>query len=251
MKKNIKTLSVFLLAIIMLLGMTITSFAADSRVLFDNSSLITYEPGSVYTSTDLFDNLKGVMPGDVRKEEISVEDWCAFYDYIKVYMRAVPHDEAGNPISPEVLKELQADNRKGAKSDLEYMYDFLKQLSMKVTQEGSVIYQESPDAPDGLASNVYLGELRWGQKVNLEVELTVPIELGNEYMDRIGEVDWVFTVEGYHDPVPEPTPTPLPPSLPQTGDDTAIGAYAVLLGLSVCAIAVILIRIQRKNKNRI
>ncbi len=244
MKKNIKTLSVFLLAIIMLLGMTITSFAADSRVLFDNSSLITYEPGSVYTSTDLFDNLKGVMPGDVRKEEISVENWCAFYDYIKVYMRAVPHDEAGNPISPEVLKELQADNRKGVRSDLEYMYDFLKQLSMKVTQEGSVIYQESPD---GLASNVYLGELRWGQKVNLEVELTVPIELGNEYMDRIGEVDWVFMVEGYHDPEPEPIPTPLPPSLPQTGDDTAVVPYTLLLVLSVCAMAVILTKIQRAN----
>ncbi len=247
MKKNIKKLSAFLWALIMLLSMNITTFAADSRVIFDNSSLITYEPGSVYTSTDLFDNFKGVMPGDVRKEEISIEDWCAFYDYIKVYMRAVPHDETSNPISPEVLKELQADNRKGAKSDLEYMYDFLKQLSMKVTQDGRVIYQESPDALDGLADNVYLGELRWGQKVNLEVELIVPIELGNEYMDRIGEVDWVFTVEGYHDPEPEPTPTTLPPSLPQTGDDTAVVPYTLLLVFCICAMAVILTKMQRAN----
>ncbi len=247
MKKNIKKLSAFLWALGMLLSLSVTVFAADSKVVFDNSSLITYEPGSVYTSTDLFDNFKGVMPGDVLKEEIRVENECNSYDYIKVYMQAVPHDETGNPISPEVLKELQADNRKGARSDLEYMYDFLKQLSMKVTQEGSVIYQESPDAPDGLASNVYLGELRWGQKVNLEVELTVPIELGNEYMDRIGEVDWVFTVEGYHDPEPEPTPTPLPPSLPQTGDDTAVVPYTLLLVLSVCAMAVILTKIQRAN----
>ncbi len=249
-----KKLSAFLLAFGMLLSMAVTTFAADSRVIFDNSSLIAYEPGSVYASTDLFDNFKGIMPGDVRKEEISIENWCASHDYIKVYMRAVPHDESGNPISPEVLKELQADNRKGTKSDLEYMYDFLEQLSMKVTREGSVIYQESPDALDGLTDNVYLGELRWDQKLNLEVELTVPMELGNEYMDRIGEVDWVFTVEGYDDPEPTPeptpTPTPLPPSLPQTGDDTAIGAYIILLMFSVCGMAVILTKKQRINSKK-
>lgn len=38
----------------------------------------------------------------------------------------------------------------------------------------------------------------------MDVQLTVPIEMGNEYADRIGEVDWVFVVEGFDDPVDPP-----------------------------------------------
>ena len=35
-------------------------------VAFTDGKLMVYEPGSVYTDTDLFDGFKGVMPGDVR-----------------------------------------------------------------------------------------------------------------------------------------------------------------------------------------
>ena len=40
-------------------------------------------------------------------------------DYIKVWMRAVLHDEKDNTISPNVLKELQKDDRKGTLSEVE------------------------------------------------------------------------------------------------------------------------------------
>ena len=44
-----------------------------------------------------------------------------------------------------------------------------------------------------------LGTFRTGETAELKVELTVPIELGNEYANRVGEVDWVFHVEAYNE----------------------------------------------------
>lgn len=188
-----------LLTLMMLMGLSVTAFAAESSVTFKSGKLIAFEPGSVYTDTDLFDNFKGVMPGATLSEEITIQNKSNDSDYIKVYMRAVLHDENGNPISEKVLAELKADTRRGAVSELEYMHDFLSQLSMTVRNGNKVIYNASPDELDGLSENVYLGTLYRGESTKLNVELNVPIELDNEYANRIGEVDWVFVVEGFDD----------------------------------------------------
>ena len=194
----------FLLVLLMALGLSSTAFAAESSAAFEDGKLIAFEPGSVYTDSDLFDNFKGIMPGDTLREEVTIQNKFNGCDYIKIYMRAVFHDEAGNPISEKVLDELRSDERRGAASELEYMYDFLSQLSMTVKDGTKEIYNASPDELDGLAENVYLGTLRRGQSLKLDVELNVPIEMGNEYANRIGEVDWVFAVEGFDDPASPP-----------------------------------------------
>lgn len=204
MKNIAKQAFSLLLALMMVLGLSTTAFAAESSVTFEDGRLIAFEPGSVYTESDLFDNFKGVMPGDIRSEEITIQNKSGDCDYIKVYLRAVLHDEEGNPISPEVLDELRSDERRGETSELAYMVDFLSQLSMTVKNGTEVIYNASPNELDGLAENVYLGKLRKGESLKLDVELTVPIEMGNEYANRIGEVDWVFVVEGFDDPTPPP-----------------------------------------------
>lgn len=193
-----------LLALMLLMSLTVTAFAAGSSVTFEDGKLIAFEPGSVYTDTDLFDNFKGVMPGDTLSEEVTIRNKSNDCDYIKVYLRAVLHDETGNPISEKVLAELRSDERRGAASELEYMHDFLSQLSMTVQSDGKVIYSASPDELAGLSENVYLGSLRKGESRKLDVQLHVPIEMGNEYANRIGEVDWVFVVEGFDDPVDPP-----------------------------------------------
>ena len=200
-KKIMSRFFSLLLAVLTLLSLSVTAFAAESTVTFQNGKVIAFAPGSVYTDADLFDNFKGVMPGDVLTEKISIENQSTDCDYIKVYMRAILHDEDGNPISEKVLAELQTDTRRGADSELEYMYDFLSQLSMTVKSGSSLIYEDTADQLDGLAGSVYLGTIRKGETIDLDVELTVPTTLGNEYADRIGEVDWVFTVEGFTDTV--------------------------------------------------
>lgn len=238
LKNFVKTTSSLLLALMTVMGISMTAFAADSSVTFKDGKLTVFEPGSAYTNSDMFDNFKGVMPGDTRSEEITVQNKSKDYDYIKVYMRAVLHDESGNPISEKVLNELRNDERREQTSEAAYMYDFLSQLSMTVKNGTDEIYNASPDELAGLVENVYLGTLRKDQSLKLNVELAVPIEMGNEYANRIGEVDWVFVVEGYDDPKPtrsdrdsddsdDPDPSPRPPRRPSNnskGTPTPVNA---------------------------
>ena len=58
-----------------------------------------------------------------------------------------------------------------------------------------MIYNSTPDQAGALANNVLLGTLTKGEALSLKVELDVPIEMGNEYANRVGEVDWVFLAE--------------------------------------------------------
>lgn len=277
MKNGFSLLTVLLLS----MGLSATAFAADSSAAFTDGKLMVYEPGSVYTDTDLFDGFKGVMPGDVRTEEITVENRTNDCDYIKVYLRAVPHDETNNPVSENVQDELQADQRRGDASEVSYMNDFLSQLSMEVFQGSTRIYEESPENPDGLADNVYLGSLRKGESLTLDVKLTVPIEMGNEYSSRIGEVDWVFVVEGHNDPSPDPghhpsedddeddddtvvptvtkpqtpaAPIQIPPAQPQTdvqaSPQTGDSANLILWVCAAAAGAFVLIAVIVRRKKR-
>lgn len=232
-----------LLVLLLVLGFPVTVFAAESSATFEDGKLIVFKPGSDYTYSDLFDNFKGVMPGDSLREELTIQNKSNDWDYIRVYVRAIPHDEKDNPISEKVRTELQNDDRRGTATELEYMYDFLSQLSMTVKNGNKVICNTSLKELGGLTENVFLGELRKGESIRLDVELTVPIEMGNEYSDRIGEVDWVFVVEGFDDP----TPSPDDDSLIQTGQLN--WPIPVMSGLGLVLVAYGLFVIIKKRKN--
>ena len=186
MKRKVNKLASILLAIVMILSMSVTAFAADSTITFKGAQEgFDFQPGSEYTATDLFDNFKGVMPGDKLTETIQIVNEATDCDYIKLYMRAIVHDENGNPLSESVAE----------KETVATMQDFLSQLTMRIYNGDELIYNASPDESGALASNVLLGTLSKDESLNLRVELDVPIELGNEYANRVGEVDWVFLAE--------------------------------------------------------
>lgn len=104
-KNIVKQCFSLLLALMLMMSMTVTAFAAESSVTFESGKVIAFEPGSVYTETDLFDNFKGVMPGDTLSEEVTIQNKSNDCDYIKVYMRAVLHDETG---TLSVIRYLQS-----------------------------------------------------------------------------------------------------------------------------------------------
>lgn len=240
MKRILKKLSALLPALALTLGMSFTTFAADSSVTYEGGAeKFIFLPGSEYTDTDLFDNFKDVMPGDVLQESITVNNDYEGCDYVRIYMRAEVHDEDGNPMSEKVAAE----------TDLVSMQDFLSQLSMKVWNGDELIYEASPDELDGLQDNVLLGEFAYGDSAELTVELDVPIELGNMYQKRVGEVDWVFTVEELNYPQePEEPKAEQPQSVqPQTGDNTSIAGLVVVMVLAVVVIAVVAYRRFRKK----
>ena len=230
MKNTMKTLSALLLTLVMLLALAIPVFAAESSVTYEGGAeKFVFLPGSEYTDTDLFDNFKGAMPGDTLTETITVENAQKNCDSVKIYLRAVLHDQS-NPLSASVVLTERRDT----------MQDFLSQLSMTVKQGDKVLFEAAPSELDGLAENVLLGTFKNGASTTLTVELHVPLELGNEYAERVGEVDWVFTAEEVNDPTT---------TAPKTGDGSNIWIYIAIMAVCVVLlVAVILFTRKRRKK---
>lgn len=290
MKKTFKKLSAFFMVMVLVISTFVTTaFAAESTITYKGRSagnMIEFAPGSLYTKTDLFENMKDVMPGDTRTEIVTIKNEYSGCDYIKVYMRAVLHDEDNNLISPKVMEELiarQADSENAedqAMSELAYMNDFLKQLKLTVKNGEKTVYEGHPDSLEtGFENgNVALGTLRRNKSMTLDVVLEVPLEMDNRYADRIGEVDWIFVVEERNDPddddddnggggggskpspdgpgqkieVVEPIEPQAPailPNLPKTGDDTVMWPYLVLLGVGVLGMLATVMK-KRKKENK-
>ena len=186
MKRIFKSIFVVFVALTMLFGISATAIADDAIVVFKSAQEgFDFGGGSEYGATDLFGNFKNVMPGDKLAENISIRNDATDCDYIKLYIRAVPHDEIDNPLSDEVAES----------ETVASMKDFLAQLTMRIYNGEALIYEASPDQAGALANNVLLGTLYPEESLTLRVELDVPLELGNEYAHRMGEVDWVFLAE--------------------------------------------------------
>ncbi len=227
--KMFRRICLLLLALITVASAPLTVLAADASVTFvGHADRFVFLPGSDYTETDLFDNFKGLMPGDTATQAVIVKNDNLRFDYIKVYLRAEVHDEDANPLSPGVSATGET---------VASMTDFLSQLHMTVKQGEQVLYDAAPSELDGFAENVLLGTFNYGEFTELSVELNVPIDLGNEYAYRVGEVDWVFTVEGYNKFIP----------IPDTGETPAL---LIFLLLAVFSFAGIFILVLLKRKSR-
>ena len=279
-------------ALLMALCLSTTAFAAedDPMMIIHGKTgeeesvewVNTYlEDDGDYTQTDLFPAFKKVMPGDELSQTIYIQNGWDSKDFIRLSMMAVLHDEEGNPISEDVMKALKADERNEMESELAYMHDFLHQLTLTVKAGEETIYEGHPDEltegfEDGEAYS--FGKIRSGNTVKLDVTLSVPAELGNEYAGRIGEVDWKFTWSGHNDSKPDPKPDkpdPQPddpepedppvviipdpeiplappdepmPEAPKTGDESQTVLWAGVLGLGVAGMAFILLTGKKKKE---
>ncbi len=266
--KNTRRIAAIILAAVMMTGSVFTVLAQDGSVVYKGNGSFEAGPGTEISDTSLFPDLEGAMPGDTLTQTVTVKNASSDSDSIKVYLRAEAHDEAGNPLATGV-KETETEVTAN---------DFLSQLSMTVMNGKTEIYKSSPDQTAGLTENVFLGELKEGETLSLEVTLAVPAELGNEYANRRGEVDWIFTVEEIEEEVPTPTPTetptpeptdkpkptetPKPTATPKptqapkapvapptnvnTGDGTPVLAWGMVFAAAF--IAVVFLRANRKHK---
>ena len=276
-------------ALLMALCLSTTAFAAKDDPMMiihgktgeDSSVEWVNTHGEEDGRADLFTAFKKVMPGDELSQTIYIQNGWDSKDYIRLSMMAVLHDEEGNPISEDVMKALKADERNKMESELAYMHDFLHQLTLTVKAGEETIYEGHPDEltegfEDG--EGYSFGKIRSGNTVKLDVTLSVPAELGNEYAGRIGEVDWKFIWSGHNDPRPDPDPKPDPkpdpepepeeppviiipdpeiplappdepiPEAPKTGDESQTVLWAGVLGLGVAGMAFILLTGKKKEK---
>lgn len=228
MKRTWKAIASLVMMLVLLLGLGATAYADGTVNYQGGAEKFVFLPGSSYTDTDLFDGFKGVMPGDTLTQTIEVRNRFLSTGSVRIYLRAVAHDEQSNPLSANVAASGET---------VATMSDFLSQLHMEVWQGDKCIFAGTPDQLDGLKNNVLLATVARFKSTTLTVKLQVPAELGNEYANRVGEVDWVFTAEELD-----------PQGNPKTGDTSNLTLWIVVMVVCLVAVAVVAFLILKKKK---
>ena len=214
-----KKIIALLFTVVLLLSSTVTVFAADGKVTYSgNAGSFVFEPGSDHSLTDLFPNFKGVMPGDTLTQKITVKNNADNKVKVKIYIRSLGAHED----SKEFLSQLGLKVQKSEDNEMAYMFD------------------AAADETAQLTDWVYLGTLYSGGEVNLDVTLNVPVELPNEYQNKIGYLDWEFMIEEF--PVEPDDPKP-----PQTGDNSHMGLWFALM---LCSGAMLIILLVWRKKDK-
>ena len=213
--KTFKKLLSLLFVTVLLFSLCVPALAADGNVSYvGGSEKFFFTPGSRFSPTDIFPDIKGVMPGDSVTQKILVRNDLSNGTKIRLYIRAL-----------------------GAQLDTD---DFLSQLTLTVKQNGTTKLFEAPaDETAQLTDWVCLGTLYAGGQMTLDVTLDVPITMGNEFQEQVGYLDWEFKAEEI--------PT-SPDDPPPTGDESNLVLWVSLM--TVCSAALIFILFGRKKQHK-
>ncbi len=205
-----KRMTRFCLALFMIFTVAMPVFAANGNVTYSgNSGKFIFEPGSEYSPTDLFPELKDVMPGDILTQNIVVKNRAK--KPVRISLRAL-----------------------GAHED---SVEFLSQLHLYVeTAKETPVFEAAADETAQLTEWRSLGVLATGGETQLKVGLEIPADLDNQFQELIGYLDWEFMVEEIDD------------GGTQTGDRASSVPWMIGLGCSVLAIVMIVALRRRRNK---
>ena len=214
-----KKIITLLITLVLLLSSTVTVFAADGKVTYSgNAGNFVFEPGSEHSLTDLFPNFKGVMPGDTLTQKITVKNDADNKVKVKIYVRSL----GAHKDSVEFLSRLGLKVSKSEENKMAYMFDAAANETAQLTDW------------------VCLGTLYSGGEVNLDVTLNVPVELPNEFQNKIGYLDWEFMIEEF--PIEEGDPKP-----PQTGDNSNMGLWFTIM---ICSLIMMIILLVWRKKDK-
>lgn len=184
MKKLMKVFSCMMMVVIMTAMLVTPAFAADTVITYVGGERnFSYDLGSnKLTDSDLFDNFKGMWPGDSATQTVNFKNESDESHFIRLYLKAVSHDASGNEPVAGV-------------ADVALMNEFLAAVDIKVTADSEVIYNGSGDMGETMTNGILLGKFHKGEGTVLNIELSIPLELDNKFAGILGEVDWIFTAE--------------------------------------------------------
>ena len=203
----------FTICLALLMAMLMCGSAMASSVTYVNrDELFDFKPGSVYEVTDLFENFKNVMPGDVLEEQITVQNSSG--GQVRIWMQCK-------------YDSYVTTNAK----------DFLDQLKLTVESGDETIFEAAANEKAQLSQPLLLGTFRTNGKVELTVKLEVPVDLGSEYMGQVGVVPWTFLIEEIE----------ATDDTPDTGDWFQTWVWAGIAATLMAAIAWIVIVMRRRT----
>lgn len=197
------TICLALLLVACLLGGS--ALAAASVSYEGGAEKFVFLPGS-----DLFESFKNVLPGDVLTQTITVRNDKDMQ--VRIYLRAEPVNQTSE--------------------------EFLSHLTLTVTCKDKEIFDAAASETAQLTKATLLGTFRKNGSTDLTVTLSVPANMGNEYMSAIGFVPWTFIAEEIPDD-----------ETPHTGDWFQLGWWLLAAAIIVVAIAGVLWAQKRRKAN--
>ena len=210
-----KKLITFFVLLAMLCAMGVNGLAAGTVTYEGTSQKFIFAPGSDHSPTDLFPDFHNVMPGDNLTQKVTIINDISHDVKIRLYIRSLGAVEGSE--------------------------EFLSQMTLTVKQKGdSILFAAPADQTAQLTDWVYLGTFYSGAEIDLDVTLNVPVTMGNEFQDAIGQLQWQFKVEEL--PVDPDDPKP-----PQTGDDLLPKLLAVAT-VGALAVVVVLLILKKDKK---
>lgn len=208
-------------AFVLVIASSLSVFAEKGRVTYrENAGDFVFEPGSMYSPTYLFPEIKDVMPGDTLTQKITVKNNADNKVKVKIYMRALGAHED----SKKFLSKLNLTVQKSSDNDMAYMFDA---AANKKAQ---------------LKDWVCLGTLYSGGKVNFDVVLDVPTSLDNEFQNSIGYLDWEFMVKEYPIEKGDPVAT-------ETGENFNLALWITVLLCSLSIMIILFVWRKRDKKS--
>ena len=198
------------LALLLAAALCGSAMAAAAVTYEGGAEKFVFIPGSEYSDSDLFENFKNVLPGDELTQTITVRNDKDMQ--VRIYLRAEPVNQASE--------------------------EFLSKLTLTVTCKDKEIFDAAASKTAQLTKATLLGTFRKNGSTDLTVTLSVPAELGNEYMSAIGVVPWTFIAEEIPDD-----------ETPHTGDWFQLGWWLLAAAIIVVAIAGVLWAQKRRKAN--
>lgn len=188
----------------------------------------TDETSYTVSVQDLFYNFKNLLPGETVSQTITVTN--GYSQETEIFLRAEDMEQSLSPEQAELVDRL------------------LREYAVIVVTDetGNTIYNGpiwgnldgAGSNPSTMKNDVSLGKFAAGQTKNLNVQLQIDPEMGNEYQELWGLIRWVWSAEGA-----ETSTTP-----PQTGDNSNIALFGSIAGVSAASLIVMLLLGRKKRK---
>lgn len=187
MRRSYRSFMLFLVMAFLLSGTTVV--AASSVTYVNQAERFIFVPDGA----DLFENFKGVMPGDERTQKIDLVNDSEVP--VKIYLKMSPAREIDEA--------------------------FLQQMKLIIVDGDEVLFEKMLDQQGQFSEFILLRQLKSGEEMTIDLTLEIPLSMNNDFMNQEAQVEWIFKVEEITGKLPD-TESPEPPviekpTLPATG----------------------------------